>query len=90
MKKTIIATAIILGITLSGMAQQGGGLMRRSQEYERARTSNNMRNATPFLPNEFGITNDVNSENGSPLGSGVAVLVGLGAAYAFTRKRKEE
>ena len=40
----------------------------------------------PGLPGH-GITDNV---DGSPLGSGIAVLVSLGAAYAFAKRRKED
>ena len=38
------------------------------------------------LPNQHGGTND----ESAPLGSGIAVLMGLGAAYLVGKKRKEE
>ena len=41
---------------------------------------------TPILPSGHGGDGDVDA----PLGSGIAVLVGLGAAYAMAKRRKEE
>lgn len=38
------------------------------------------------LPSEHGSSND----DGVPLGSGIAVLLGLGAAYVVAKKRKED
>ena len=38
------------------------------------------------LPSGHGATDDANA----PLGSGIAVLVGLGAAYTLGKKRKED
>jgi len=38
------------------------------------------------LPSGHGATDDTNA----PLGSGIAVLMGLGAAYALGKKRKED
>ena len=93
MKKTIVAVAILLGIGLSGMAQEGGGMLRRSQEYEQGRNANRMGyRATGdgiglVLPTEHGASDDTNA---TPLGSGVAVLLGLGAAYLVGKKRREE
>ena len=40
------------------------------------------------LPDEHGLYEDVDGE--APLGSGVAVLLGLGGAYLVAKKRKEE
>jgi len=95
MKKTIVAVAILLGIGLSGMAQEGQGMLRRSQEYEQGRNANRMGyRATGdgiglVLPTKHGGSGDVEAESG-PLGSGVAVLLGLGAAYLVGKKRREE
>lgn len=38
------------------------------------------------LPEYHGLTSDY----GAPLGSGIAVLMGLGAAYLVAKKRKED
>jgi len=95
MKKTIVAVAILLGIGLSGMAQEGQGMLRRSQEYEQGRNANRMGyRATGdgiglTLPTIHGEPGDFDGANG-PLGSGVAVLLGLGAAYLVGKKRREE
>jgi len=95
MKKTIVAIAILLGIGLSGMAQEGGGMLRRSQEYEQGRNANRMGyRATGdgiglALPTTHGGSGDVEADP-LPLGSGVAVLLGLGAAYLVGKKRREE
>ena len=40
---------------------------------------------TPGLPGH-----DLSTNQDAPLGSGLVVLVGLGAAYAFAKRRKEE
>ena len=47
-----------------------------------------MRNGSGLLlPTQHGTNTDT---NGTPLGSGVAVLLGLGAAYLVGKKRREE
>jgi len=43
----------------------------------------------PFLPQEYGMHGDQNAVQ-TPVGSGIALLLGLGAAYAIAKKRKEE
>lgn len=40
-----------------------------------------------FIPGAHGIQTDVNE---GPIGSGIAVLAGLGAAYAFAKRRKKK
>ncbi len=87
MKKTVLTIAIALMMG-TAFAQQGGGALKRSQQYEAARNENNMRNGSGLLlPTQHGTNTDT---NGTPLGSGVAVLLGLGAAYLVGKKRREE
>ena len=88
MKKTITTIAIILGMTLCATAQNGGGLFQRGMVSDEAYYGNSYdRTGTGLiLPNGHGENTDQNS---TPVGSGIAVLVGLGAAYAL-KKRKED
>lgn len=95
MKKTIMTIAIVLTMGLGAYAQydedkfgiqpwfgeasllgrDGGSIEMRNGD-----------NAPLLLPSEHGLNYDVNS----PLGSGIAVLLGLGGAYLIAKKRKEE
>ena len=88
MKKTVLTIAIALMMG-TAFAQQGGGALKRSQQYEAARNENNMRGGSLLLPSQHGTNTDTEG-NGGPLGSGVAVLLGLGAAYLVGKKRREE
>ena len=88
MKKLIITTTMILALTLGGIAQEGGGMLRRSSEYEEARNSNRMGGNAPMFPSQHNLNDDQNADG--PIGSGIAVLVGLGAAYLVGKKRREE
>ena len=87
MKKLALTIAIVLGMTIGAYAEYGGGLFKRGyvsdEEYYGAGT----RNGLPFLPNHNG--ND-NQDADGPLGSGIAMLLGLGAAYLVGKKRREE
>ena len=89
MKKTLTTLAILLGMTFCAMAQNGGGIFQRGTMPDEAYYGDyDNRNGSlilPNLPNQHGSPNDANG----PLGSGIAVLVGLGAAYAL-KKRKED
>lgn len=84
MKKTIITLTILFGMSI-GLSAQGGmfgyGEIRSSSSYE-----DNREQSFLHLPSSHGGTGD-DSGTGAPLGSGIAVLVGLGAAYALTKKR---
>jgi hypothetical protein len=93
MKKTIITLTLILGITMTSFAE--GGLFNRGNNAKYGQNSgyiyfiaqDPVREdvAMPLLPNH--------GESGNqpaPLGSGIAVLMGLGAAYLVGKKRREE
>jgi len=84
MKKTIITLTILFGMSI-GLSAQGGmfgyGETRSSGSYE-----DNREQSFLHLPSSHGGTGD-DAGTGAPLGSGLAVLIGLGAAYALTKKR---
>lgn len=88
MKKTAITLAIVLGMTFAGMAQQqGGGLFERGAVLEEAYNDYNYREGSGLiLPEGHGGSTD---QNGTPVGSGIAVLITLGGAY-LTLKKKED
>ena len=88
MKKLTLTIAIVLGIGFGAMAQMsGGGLFQRGDLAEESfftyrGTEDNM----PVLPLHGGSDN----QDASPLGSGIAMLLGLGGAYLVAKKRREE
>jgi hypothetical protein len=93
MKKLILTSAIILGISLTTFAD--GGLFNRGNNARYGQNSGfiyfNAQDAvrqdvnTPLLP-LHGSGDNVDA----PLGSGIAVLMGLGAAYLVGKKRNEK
>ena len=98
MKKLVLTLAIALMMGTTVFAQQGGGALRRSKEYREYMNAGKMNNQagglrttnnTPLLPDGFGNPGDFDGTD-APLGSGIAVLIGLGAAYAIGKKRKED
>jgi len=92
MKKLIITTAIVLGFGLTTFAgPNGGGLFQRGvsdEEFYGASYYSQYREGQgmmPVLPDHGG------SDNAdAPLGTGIALLAGLGAAYLIGKKRREE
>ena len=86
MKKLALTIAIVLGLGLTSFADpNGGGLfMRGASETE---TGAN-RDGNPLLPGHG--LNDNQDANQTPLGSGVAIMLGLGAAYLVGKRRNEE
>ena len=92
MKKLVIAIAIVLGMGMgmSTYAQEGTndeerGLFGMGATFDRGG------DRTPNLPNggEHGGTGDGDAGD-TPIGSGIAVLTALGAAYLVGKRRKED
>ena len=87
MKKLIMTFTIVLALGMVGFAgndgyTEQGGLFGRGAEISKAGDRGGM----PGFPGH-GSSN--NEDADAPLGSGIAVLLGLGAAYAFAKKREE-
>ena len=89
MKKLALTATIILGLATATFADpNGGGLFQRGNTPEQP---NGMRESvggivpTPGLPNHGATTNQ-----DAPLGSGIAVLLGLGAAYLVGKNHKDQ
>jgi len=88
MKKLIVTTAIILGFATTAFADpNGGGLFQRGASPEREGMYGNRSTDRPMLPNH-GLPDNQDADE-TPLGSGIAVLLGLGGAYLVAKKRKE-
>jgi len=88
MKKLSLTIAIVLGLSLTTFANPNdGGLFQRGAASESAATElyGIRAEGNPRLPNH-GLADNQDA----PLGSGVAVLLGLGAAYMVAKKRREE
>ena len=85
MKKLFLTTAIILALGMTSFAE-GGGLFQRGADQNRATGVYN-RELRPMLPDHG---SDQNGDADTPLGTGIAVLAGLGAAYLIGKKRREE
>lgn len=89
MKKLALTFAIVLGITIGAFAQ--GGLFQygavSDEEYYGSAMVNDRTTPGlfPLLPDQHGLT----TSEAAPLGSGAALLIGLGAAYAAAKRRKE-
>ena len=91
MKKQIITLTIILGMAMTGFAQ--------SSMFHRENSGNNgnaIYQGRSFFTKEGGPATPSNPGHGqggnqnAPLGSGIVLLTGLGAAYMVAKKRREE
>ena len=92
MKKLIATMTIVLGLTMTTYAQ--GGLFHRGAsapdgeraEYSLREGASGSGEATPMLP----IHEGTEGNQPAPVGSGLVILAGLGAAYLVGKKRREE
>ena len=100
MKKLALTIAIALGISVGAMAQNyefGGGLFQRGETQSNpaqfAHWSEDLYQQWSLrtgglinLPQH----NQTTNQNAAPLGSGIALLLGLGGAYLVAKRRKED
>ena len=84
MKKLALTIAIVLGLSMTTFAD-GGGLFQRGATENTSGMYN--RDGNPLLP-DHGLS--ANQDANAPLGTGVAIMLGLGAAYLVGKRRKED
>lgn len=93
MKKLTLTITVVLGLSLKVLANsnQGGGLFQRGavadEVFYGAGGIGERSGMMPVLP---GHNSNTNEDANGPLGGGGAVLLSLGAAYAATKRRKNE
>lgn len=88
MKKTLLTFIVLLGVTFGAFAQ--GGLFKYGAVSDEAYYSSSTRQEQGLflsLPSSHGESND---QNGTPLGSGALLLIGLGAAYAGLKRKNQK
>ena len=85
MKKLALTIAIILGLGMTTFAGNDGGLFKRGATAE---TADNRVGSGVFAPGVPGHGGTGNAD--APIGTGIAVLTALGAAYLIGKRRKEE
>ena len=90
MKKLALTIAIVLGLGMASFADNGG-LFNRGASAPASSTSSSSYEGNrdgifaPRIPNHGETTHQ-----NAPVGSGIAVLTALGAAYLVGKKRREE
>lgn len=98
MKKQIMTIALVLVLGMTALAQQaGGGLFNRGEIGHSGYDRNSPYWDPFFLPEHGGIFNgdsDVDpgpdpNDPPAPLGGGALLLVGFGAGYAMSKRKKE-
>ena len=94
MKKTIITLTLLLGLTMTTFVD--GGLFKRGYNAQNGSSGYNYFGAKTEGDNAGGMAMPMLPNHGesgnqpAPVGSGIAVLVGLGAAYLVGKRRREE
>ena len=86
MKKLALTIAIVLSMGLSAFAQDGG-LLNRGVNFDKQEKGGLRDGGIPGVP---GGPHGGSDDQDAPLGSGAAMLIGLGAAYLIGKKRNEE
>ena len=95
MKKLVLTIAVVLGMTLGASAQyfanndaqpnQGGGLFGRGMVSDEIYYgAGGYNGGLPLLP-----FHNQEGDQDAPLGSGALLLIGFGAAYAASKRRKD-
>ena len=88
MKKLVLTIAVVLGMTIGASAQQPfgdndkGGLFGRGATRDGEAGGNDF--SSPLLPAH----GQNGNQDAAPLGSGALLLIGFGAAYAMSKKKK--
>ena len=94
MKKLALTIAIVLGVTFGAMAQQsGGGLFQRGLVSDEVYYGGGYGYDDYYDYRGTGLFLPIHGQAGNqdaPVGSGIAVLLGLGGAYLVAKKRREE
>lgn len=85
MKKSFLTLALLLGLMTAASAQDRG-LFNRGPETGGMDYSSEYRESGLVLPGSHGSNQDATA----PLGTGTALLLGMGAAYLVAKKRREE
>ena len=90
MKKLIMTTAIVLGLSMTTFAQ--GSMFHRENSRDNGNavyeSKGNLFRTDPLTPG-LPIHGQTSNQD-APLGGGIALLTALGAAYAVAKKRREE
>ena len=88
MKKLVVTIAIVLGLGMTSFADNNGGLFQRGEAV--GNNGNTIygqnRDGFPMRPNH----NQNENQPAAPLGSGIALLTALGAAYLVGKRKQED
>ena len=87
MKKLVLTTVLLLGIGITTFAAPNEeGLFKRGKASEIYYNRVDREVYGPMFPDH----NVNGNQSAAPVGTGIALLAGLGAAYLVAKKRKED
>ena len=93
MKKLVLTIAIVLGMAFVSFGGQNytgeRGLFERGHNSSDYANGNRTDPNYPLLPTTLNGQHQDANDN-APVGSGIAVLIGLGGAYLIGKRRKED
>ena len=85
MKKLVITIAIVLGLSMTTFADGGGLFQRGTTDEQLYGKSGESGPITPSLPGH----DQTDNQDATPLGTGIALMLGLGAAYLVGKRREK-
>lgn len=85
MKKIALAIVIVLGLSMTSFADPNGGGLFQHGEEPSTNVYGNREGGLPCLPGH-----GHPDHQDAPLGSGIAVLLGLGVVYGLNKKHNEK
>ena len=93
LKALVLSVIVTLGLVMPMAAQKSDGFFKTNDDYSNRANSWNITNQT-FGEDPAGITGGLNGDGfvnqtfGTPLGSGLLIMVAAGAGYAIARRKR--
>lgn len=86
MKKLLIILSIVFGLSIASYSNNDGGIFKRGKTPENENNNVIYRNTeeTPMLPPHGSEENQP-----APIGTGIALMIGFGTAYAMYKQNKK-
>lgn len=85
MKKLLIILSIVFGLSIASYSNNDGGIFKRGKTPENENNSAIYnKGGIPGLPGH-----GENDDQSAPIGTGIALLIGFGTAYAMYKQNKK-
>ena len=90
MKKLALTLAIVFGLCMTTFANGGGGLFKRGYVTDEEYYGQGFFKGSDRFPGLPGHGSDDDENADSPLGTGIALMTALGAAYLVGKRKHED